>query len=159
MPVFDASSMMYAWDNYPESQFPPLWDWIESEINNSRLSMPSVAVDEVGHKAPDCKAWLIKRSLQELAITNQIVQEANRIKNLLGIVNDKYHPDGVDENDLLIIATARVHTLELVSQEHQPLAPKNLVRCKIPTVCKMIQVAVPCMNFIDYIKKSGMVFR
>ena len=61
MPVFDASSMMYAWDNYPESQFPPLWNWIESEINNNRLSMPSVAVDEVGHKAPDCKAWLIKR--------------------------------------------------------------------------------------------------
>jgi len=88
MPVFDASSMMYAWDNYPESQFPPLWDWIESEINNNRLSMPSVAVDEVGHKAPDCKAWLIKCALQELAITNQIVQEANRIKNLLGILND-----------------------------------------------------------------------
>src|SRR5688500_8358672 len=122
MPAFDASSILHAWDNYPENQFPPLWDWIEAQINNNNVSMCAVAFDEVGHKAPDCHAWLAQRGLGPVASANDIVQAANQIKNLLGVVNDNYHPDGVDENDLLIIAMARVHGLALVSQEHQPTA-------------------------------------
>jgi hypothetical protein len=159
MPAFDASSMLYAWDNYPENQFPPLWNWIEAEINAGRIEMCAVAYDEVGHKSPDCQTWLQQRGLVAVAITNEIVQEANRVKNLLGIVNDNYHPDGVDENDLLIIAMAHVQGLELVSQEHQPIPPANPLRSKIPTVCRMPTVALQCMNFIDYLKRSGTVFR
>lgn len=159
MPAFDASAIMYAWDNYPENQFPPLWDWLGAEINNNNLSMCAVAFDEVGHKAPDCQAWLTQRGLVAAAITNDTVQAANRIKNLLGVVNDNYHPNGVDENDLLIIAMAQVNGLALVSQEHQPTAPLDARRRKIPTVCRMPQVGVTCMNFIDFIKNSGVVFR
>lgn len=118
-----------------------------------------VAYDEVGHKSPDCQTWLQQRGLVAVAITNEIVQEANRVNNLLGIVNDNYHPDGIDENDLLIIAMAQVQGLELVSQEHQPTPPANPLRRKIPTVCRMPTVEVHCMNFIDHLKQSGTVFR
>ena len=58
MQVFDASSMIYAWDNYPVHQFPGLWDWMASQIKGKQLVMPSVAFEEVEHKAPDCGEWL-----------------------------------------------------------------------------------------------------
>jgi hypothetical protein len=159
MPVFDASSILLAWDTYPENQFPPFWNWICDEIANTRILMSAVAFAEVGHKAPDCEAWLSNCGLQPLPVTNDIVQEANNLKNLLGVVNDNYHVDGVDENDLFIIATAKVHGLDLVSDENQPTAPVNLLRSKIPTVCRMNNINVSCVKLNNYIRGSGTVFR
>ena len=34
MQVFDASSMIHAWDNYPEPQFPGLWSWLAFQLAN-----------------------------------------------------------------------------------------------------------------------------
>ena len=159
MPDFDASSMIYAWDNYPEKQFPGLWEWIEVRIQAKDICMSIVAFDEVKLKAPDCANWLTQRGVEQHDITNDIVQDANRIKSLLGIVGDNYHPKGVDENDLLIIATARANGVQLISEEHQPLEPNEPRKRKIPAVCRMNGVAHPCTNFIEYIKAVGAVFR
>lgn len=159
MRVFDASSMIYAWDNYPIGQFPGLWEWMAGQIESKQLLMPSVAFEEVNHKAPDCGEWLKENNLDQLEITNAIMQEAKRIKELLGIANDKY-TTGVGENDILIISAARLHKAELVSDEaKQPNLPKIPSNRKIPSVCVMPSVAVPCINFIEYIKTSGAIFR
>lgn len=97
--------------------------------------------------------------LVQIEISNVIVQDAMRIKLLLGIVGDKYRA-GVGENDLLIIATAREQRAELVSDERrQTDLPKELHNYKIPAVCAMSEVYVPCINFIDFIKRSAVVFR
>ncbi|MFZ2541638.1 MAG: DUF4411 family protein [Gallionella sp.] len=160
MRVFDASSMIYAWDNYPIGQFPPLWEWMASQIEAKELVMSSVAFDEVNHKTPDCGEWLKENNLEQLAISNAILQEAKRIKGLLGIVDDNYHAKGVGENDILIIATARLHGVELVSdEERQTNQPQVSAKRKIPAVCSMHTVSVSCINFIEYIKASGAVFR
>jgi len=160
MRVFDASSMIYAWDNYPIGQFPGLWEWMANQIEAKELVMPSVAFDEVNHKTPDCGEWLKDNDLGQLAISNAILQDAKRIKGLLGIVDDNYHAKGVGENDILIIATARLHGAELVSDEEpQPTLPPESKRKKIPAVCVMPAVSVSCINFIKYIKNSGAVFR
>lgn len=159
MRVFDASSMIYAWDNYPIGQFPPLWEWMASQIEAKELVMSSVAFDEVNHKTPDCGEWLKENNLEQLAISNAILQEAKRIKGLLGIANDKY-TTGVGEADILIIAAARLHKAELVSDEaKQPNLPKLSSNRKIPAVCVMPTVSVTCINFIEYIKSSGAIFR
>jgi len=106
--VFDASSMIYAWNHYPVRQFPGLWQWIAAQIEEKNLKMPSVAfVEEVAKESPDCAKWLKDHNLELLEITNAITQDAMRIKGLLGIVDDNYHPKGVGENDILILATAR----------------------------------------------------
>lgn len=160
MQVFDASSMIYAWDNYPVSQFPGLWEWMANQNETKQLVMPSVAFEEVQHKTPDCGEWLKDNDLEQLAISNAILQDAMRIKELLGIVDDNYHAKGVGENDILIIATARLYEAELVSdEERQPTLPQVPSKRKIPAVCVMPTVSVPCINFIDYIKRSGAVFR
>ncbi len=160
MLVFDASSMIYAWDNYPAYQFPGLWDWIAKQIEENKLVMPGVAYDEVCDKSPDCGEWIKSNSLVKLEISNAILLDAMRIKGLLGIVNDNYHSKGVGENDLLIIATARNHSGELVTdEERQPTLPKEPSKKKIPAVCDMKGVSVPCMSFIEYIKRSNQIFR
>ena len=159
MPIFDASSMIHAWDNYPLGQFPGLWEWMATQIDNRLLMMPNVAFEEVAHKTPDCGDWLRANNLERLDISNAVVQEAMRIKKLLGIVGDGYHPKGVGENDILIIASARVHRAELVSDEGRQKLPDIPAKRKIPAVCAMPDVSVPCINFIDFIKRSNAVFR
>ncbi len=160
MQVFDASSMIYAWEFYPIVHFPPLWEWMAVQIKESELVMPSVAFEEVNSKIPDCGEWLKENGLKQLEISNAVLQDAMRIKGLLGIVGDKYNDHGAGENDILIIATARVHQAELVSNEaRQHPTPLKLERCKIPAVCGMTGVSVRCINFIEFIKNSNAVFR
>lgn len=161
MQVFDASSMIHAWDNYPIEQFPGLWEWMATEIETQNLVIPSVAFDEISHKVPECCTWLRANNIQRLEVTNAILQDAMRIKGLIGVVDDRYHSKGVDENDLLIIATARAQRFELVSDEaKQPTLPRNEpTKRKIPAVCALNDVSVPCINFIEYIKHSQVVFR
>ena len=159
MQVFDASSMIYAWDNYPIRQFPGLWNWMEEQIEEKKLVLPKVAFNEVTNKTPDCGEWLEENNLEQREINNEILKDAMRMKGLLGIVADKYHPKGVGENDILIISTARAHNAELVSdEERQPTPPIEPAKRKIPAVCGMKEVNVPCFNFIEFIKRSNEVF-
>jgi hypothetical protein len=160
MQVFDASSMIYAWDNYPIGQFPGLWEWIAGQIKQKQMLMPRVAFDEVTNKAPDCADWLKEQEIELLEINNAIIQEAKRIKKLIGVANDNYHPKGVGENDLFIIATARFNKAELISdEERQTTLPKEPSKKKIPAVCAMVEVTVPCINFVEFFKRSKEVFR
>jgi predicted nucleic acid-binding protein len=159
MRVLDASSMIYAWDNYPMQQFPGLWEWMADQIEQGELTMPSVALEEVTYKAPECAEWLKACDLEVLEINNTILKDAMHIKNLLGIVGDKYHPKGVDENDLLIIATSANHNADLVSDESKQKLPDLPAKRKIPAVCAMDEVGITCISFIEYIKLSGAVFR
>jgi hypothetical protein len=160
MQVFDASSMIYAWDNYPIKQFPGLWEWMAEQIAQQELVMPGVAFDEVLHKTPDCGEWLKSLSIKRLGMSNAILKDALRIKDLLGISDDKYHPKGVGENDIFIIATARTHQAELVSDEKRQQQTLDIQKKKkIPAVCATPQVDVACINFIDFIKRTERVFR
>ena len=61
MLIIDASSMIYAWDNYPIVQFPKLWEWEQAQVESQELQIPSVAFGEVSHKIPRL-LWLAERS-------------------------------------------------------------------------------------------------
>ncbi len=135
MHSFDASSIIYAWDNYPLEQFPKVWQWIANRIGANNFTIPRVALDEVGNKSPDCKKWLTDAKIKSLPVTNSILMESMRIKGLLGISNDQFHPNGVGENDILIVATAKIEAFTLVSDEQkQPKLPQKMEEYKIPAV-------------------------
>ena len=53
MQMLDASSIIYAWDNYPEPQFPPLWRWLAAQINQKALAIAQCALEEVKKKTPE----------------------------------------------------------------------------------------------------------
>lgn len=159
MQVFDASSIIYAWDNYPIQQFPGLWDWLGQRINDATIMMSSVALGEVQDNSPECWQWLRDSEVQTHEVSNAILQESLRIKGLIGIEGDRYGA-GVGENDILIIATALVLGKELVTDEEwQPNLPKNPLNYKIPAVCSLPDVRVAWVDFLDYIKRSEAVFR
>lgn len=159
MYTFDASSVLHAWDNYPIENFPPLWDWLEEQIIASQFTIPQVAYEEVARKSPECGKWLKEKGIKILPLSNESLQQAMAIKHLLGIDEDNYHPKGVGENDLLIIAIAKISGLQLVSDEGRQFGlPKVMSKCKIPAVCALPDVDVPCIQFIELIKQSGAIF-
>lgn len=158
MQTFDASSMIYAWDNYPIGQFPTLWEWMAQRVQAGLIQLPEIALDEVGHKVPECVAWLKANQVQIIPVSEAILQEALRIKGLLGIEED-WHPKGVDENDLIIIATAKLRDIELVSNEEvQNDLPVQKRKYKIPAVCRMATVKIPQIDFLGYLKRTKTVF-
>lgn len=159
MRVLDASAIIYAWDNYPRAQFPGLWGWLANELKKHELAISAVALEEVAQMAPDCATWLKNAEVLRLPISDAVVMTAMAIKSAIGVVNDQYHPKGVDENDLFIIASAKVHGAELISNEARQFGAQVETRkYKIPAVCDMPSVGVTTLNFLEYIQKSQQVF-
>jgi len=157
--LFDTSSIIYAWDNYPIDNFPPLWDWLSKQIKEKKFLLSKIVYEETKKNSPDCAEWLNRSSVEHLIISNDILQFATEVKNLLQIEDDNYHPNGIGENDIIIIATAKKHALILVSEEgRQANPPPTRRKYKIPTVCNLTEVKVECIQFIDIIKKSGEKF-
>lgn len=161
MHILDASSIIHGWDNYPVSQFPGLWNWLKDQIVLGELAIPVVAMDEVGQAAPDCAAWLKEAEIDKLSPNNDILSAAMKIKDRLEIIGDEYHPKGVGENDILIVATAYYHESTLISNEgRQTDTPKVRSKFKIPLVCSMglDGTNVKCITFLEYLKQSKETF-
>lgn len=158
MLAFDASSIIYAWDNYPENQFPGLWKWIGGQISSGLVVMPLVAFEETSAKSPDCGKWLKDLSLGILHPSTEILKRAAGLKDLLGIEGSRYGI-GVGENDLIIIATAEINGVSLVSNEAiQKSLPVALPKYKIPAVCALKKPPTHVMDFLGFIKGSGAQF-
>jgi len=151
---FDASSMIHAWDNYPPANhhFESLWEWIADNINDRQFSISKKAFEEVNHKIPECGKWLKDNHIEMIPLTPTGLLMAQEIKTLLGIVEEQY-TKGVGENDLFIIAMAKETSTILVSEEsRQNRLPALKSNYKIPAVCKMQEVQVECINFLELLK-------
>ena len=151
---FDASSMIHAWDNYPTSNphFESLWQWFSDQIDNKQFAISKIAFEEVNHKIPECGSWLKNNHIEIYPLTATSLIKAQKIKTLLGIVEEKY-TKGVGENDLFIIAIANETRTTLVSEEaRQNNLPSQKYNYKIPAVCEMTEVEVSCINFLELLK-------
>ena len=161
MRAFDASSIIHGWDHYPIAQFPPLWRWLGEQVASGNPCICEVALGEVKKRSPDCHAWLMQNNVSSVAMTNAALQKAVEIEARLNILDQRYNKAGVGENDILIIASAYDAGHELISNEARQedwRKIQNLAKYKIPTVCGLDEIAVPCMNFLQWIKSSNAVF-
>lgn len=159
MQTFDASALFDLWEFYPLGQFPKLWVWIGEQVAKGEFTAPVPAFEPVERKIPEFGSWLKKRGVRRLPKDEAVLVEALRIKKLLGIQEEKYGSKGVDQNDLLIIATARVHGVELITTEgRQNQKPTEMKQYRIPTVCDLPDVGVIHHNLIEVIRASKKVF-
>lgn len=159
MRVLDTSAIIYGWDNYPPDQFPGLWRWLAHELKTHELAIPVVALEEVGHMAPECAQWLKSVNALKLPVSEAVLMTAMTIKQSIGVMNDQYHPKGVDENDLLIIAAAKINKADLITNEARQFGAQTVYKkYRIPAVCDMNSVDVVSLNFLEYIRKSQQIF-
>lgn len=117
------------------------------------FTMPEPAYIECVSKIPECEEWLDCCDLQRHALTNNVLRSALTIKTSIGVTVD-YHNDGVGENDVFIISTAKEVGFALVSNERfQSPLPVSMSRYKIPAVCNMQHVGVKCLSFLDLLNE------
>ena len=159
MQAFDTSAIVYAWEKYPKSQFPLLWEWLALRIRDNEIVIPEAALLELSHVERDCFAWLTGSSIQRLKTTNEVMERAQQLTKELEVTNGEFSARGVDQNDLIIIAASELAGAKSVTEEsvqnNKPLYKKN---SKIPAVCDLPLVHVCCLNFLDVITQSGKTF-
>ncbi|GFO73726.1 toxin [Bathymodiolus japonicus methanotrophic gill symbiont] len=154
MYIFDASSMIHAWDNYPpeNKHFYSLWEWFSNKMQSKEFVISKKAFEEVSHKIPECGTWLQDNNIKIYYLTSESLLIASDIKELLGIIEEKY-TKGVGENDLFIIAIAQELGTTLVTEEgRQSVLPELKSNYKIPAVCNMASVGVANCNFLNLLK-------
>ena len=159
-PVFllDASSALNAWDIYPIEIFKTFWEWLENEhLSKNTLQIVRENLAEVKHNDLELHEKLVTCGTKVIVPTKEIGQTVKDIKESLDIVDDDYHKKGVDYNDLLLIATAKLDSYSVISEESkQKSRPKKTAKYKIPKVCK--RENVECMNFIEWLKSQNPTF-
>lgn len=156
---FDASGIIYAWDEYPIANFPKFWEWIAVQIIDGKCAISEVAFEEVKHKYNECANWLSDKKIRRIGLNDEILTIASEIKALLEIEEEVYGA-GVDENDLIIIASAKIEADVLLTQEsRQPFDPNRKKKnYKIPAVCELADVGVRHRNVREWIQASGEQF-
>ena len=156
---FDASGIIYAWDEYPIANFPKFWEWIDAEIRAGNCVISQVALDEVSHKYEECAKWLRDKGIRQIGLTDEILRLANEIKTLLEIDEEAYGA-GVDENDLMIIAAARIEADVVLKQESRQAfdLTRRKKNYKIPAVCEMPKVGVRHQTVREWIQLSEQKF-
>ena len=164
---FDASALVYFWDNYPihRPMFNEVWQWFDAQVSNSTFQISDVALQQVKDKIlyktketsleqdiPESKLFI--QALNKIKVHNKTgndLNKAEQIKQLLGIEEDNYG-NGVDEADLLIVAIAfRESAILITNESEQERLPQNMKNCKMPAVCNLNSVN------IDYIDLRGLL--
>ena len=115
--LIDASSIIHGWENYPFRQFPGLWKWIATKIEEKTIYMLKENFLEVENKAPDCVAWLAGNNLHIKKLSSTVIEIAKEIQNDLGIEDLRLNIKGVNENDIYLIASAKYEEVDVITNE------------------------------------------
>lgn len=151
---FDASSIIYFFDNYPMTNpnLQMLWNWFEEKIISKEFVISKRAYEEVEHKTSDeFIEWF--KIIEKIEDTFEDLYESQYVKDSLEIDEDDYHPKGVGENDIFIVVISKRIGAILVSDEGiQPKLPTIKKKYKIPAVCKLDRVDLKCINFANLLR-------
>ena len=131
------------------------------EIKKGAFVFPEIVLVElVETRSSECLRWLKSQNPRILEETDELLERALVIKDLLGIAGDSYNLNGVGWNDIQIIVAAELSKSIMVTEEApQKDLPKSKKKYKIPAVCKMSKIEVSeIMNFREVFISSKEVF-
>lgn len=154
---FDTSAIIDFWEHYPVTNpnFEKLWEWFVEKIGEELFVISDIAKIETNKKDKELFDWL-KNNGANIMIDKKDIQDlkiVQDIKDELGIIEDQYHPKGIDENDLFIISIAKRNNRILVSNESiQNNLPDIKSKYKIPAICNLSQVNLECINLLTLLK-------
>lgn len=157
----DANILMTAWNtSYPIDVFPTLWESLAAFKDDIIIIKP--IFDEIGplsayraEKDIDklqerfaLRIWLLDNNFTETRLTEEDELLALELEREYQVTDSK---KGVGTIDIKLIAYAKNHLKTVVTLENQPTRPKEISKCKIPTVCK--DKLVSYTSFIELIRE------
>ena len=98
------------------------------------------------------RAWLIKNKINPVSINNKIEKESLILEQKYQIGPGK--TKGASQNDMLLIAYAKLHNKVLVTLEgYQNQRPGKLKNYKIPIICE--DEGVERINYVTFLDGLG----
>lgn len=161
--ILDASTLIDIWLRFPKDLkvFNLLWEQIEELVSSGNLVVTRRNFEEVKHKSEEAYEYFKALGIEILTPTQSILEIAVNIQSGLGLTDADIKNslrEGVDEGDILCIATAKSLGVTLVTEEkRQPVYQGNkgpsLAKYKIPKVCEMELVGVESINFLELLER------
>ena len=175
--LIDTSVAIAMWrEMYPPENFPTFYVRMRQKFLALNIHFARPVFDEIEYtqeklEGDDLRAWLEKISDEKegfIKNSNQRIDERAdelnadySIEKTVELIADYPSEDdtdkeGVDRNDLLLIAMAKEYGFTIVTQEkEQSPPPKKKEKYKIPAVCQKEEVR--CINLIEFIKEIKLV--
>lgn len=146
----DTSSIVYAWNEYPRANFPPLWPKMERAIAEGLIVAPRDVLLELERVEPEAYEWAKRQDGFSLEL-NEAIQEATKaiLSQYRELVKDKANRT---KADAFVIAVAQVHGCTVVTNEKPTY---SLSRPHIPDVCAKMKIR--CIDLLGLIKEREWV--
>ena len=158
----DASAFIAAWnESHPIDVFPGLWPQLADYQTNMVLIKPifdeidpisssdkKMAKKEKADKYP-LRTWMLDNQFAETPIDKSVESRSLEWGKGYQIKKDA---KGVSENDLKLIAYAKLNDKTVVTEEEkQTNKPQKKYKYKIPLVCD--EQEVECINFVEMLRR------
>ncbi len=160
----DANIFITAWNSgYPIRVFFSLWEQLAQCRNDFVLIKPVFdeidPISSADKKLPMAKkrekyslrVWMIDNHFDAEPITDEINAVSLELEKEYETNND---PKGANQNDIILIAYAKVKEKIVVTfEEEQPQKPGKKKNCRIPLICD--EQGVDCINFVAMLDRLG----
>jgi hypothetical protein len=148
---FDTSVLIECWSrSYPPDVFPGLWLKLDELIAQQEVLCPDEVRVELARQDDDLAKWVSARPHLFVALDQTIQLATSQVlaQHPL-LMKATKNRNGADP---FVIATARVRSLTVVSEEKGGTDTKP----KIPSVCEAL--GVPCVNVLSFLRDQGWSF-
>ena len=158
----DASAIIAAWnESHPIDVFPGLWPQLVAHRTNMVLIKPIFdEIDPISQQDRNMRKrektdkyplrmWMIDNQFVAIFVDEFIESRALELEREYQV---KSNSKGVSENDLKLIAYAKLYNKTVVTEEgKQPEKPKKKCDYKIPLVCD--EQGVKYINFVEMLRR------